>query len=140
MRERGALGKGYQGRSFPPMPIAVDLTELPLAVRARMHEVLTSEHAAQIVQAKMRQQRIAQFYHQNQPRSIEGVGGQDMAVDPFWIGYFNMMHGRQIWEDPDFKKWLLKEEEMFRVQSGGTKLQVGWAPGKVTFRKKYAHG
>lgn len=124
------------------MPLAVDLTELDNATRVRMHELLTSEHAAQIVLAKQRQQQIAKFYHDNRPRAIEGMGGLEMAMDPFWIGYFNMKYGRQAM-DKDFKQWLKKKEDWFTVKHTGTKLQVGYGTGlagKRTFHKSYGDG
>lgn len=122
------------------MPLAVDMTELPASVRAHMHKVLTEEHSVEIMQAKLRQRRMAQFYHNHEARSIDGIGGQTMAIDPYWVGYFNMKYGRDSMGDPEFKQWLLKEEEMFRVKSKGTKIQVGYAPARATFTKKYGAG
>jgi hypothetical protein len=63
----------------------------------------------------------------------------EMAVDPWMISYLNMKHGRQVMKDPEFRKWLLKEDESFRVRSGGTKVQVGWAPlsKHAVFHKSY---
>lgn len=121
------------------MPIPVDLTDLPMDVRQSLKAVLTNEHAAEIVQARIRQQQIAKFYHQNKPRAIEGLGAHEMAVDPFWIGYWNMKMGRQVWADPDFRKWLCREDEAFKVRSGGTgKIQVGYMPTSASFHKAYA--
>lgn len=104
------------------------MTEVPHAVRRKMHAVVTDEAGFQIAQARIRQARIAKFYQDNQPRAIEGIGGLKMAVDPFWVGYFNMMHRRNVFTDPDFSKWLAKEDEIFRVKSGGTRTQSGWSP------------
>jgi hypothetical protein len=127
------------------MPIPVDLSELPMNVRQSMHKVLTDECAAQMVQAKIRQRRIAKFYADNRPRAIEGIGGMSMAVDPFWVGYFNMQHGRQVFQDPDFMKFIAREDDSFRVRSGGTKIQVGFSSAEcpasagrsAKFRKRY---
>jgi hypothetical protein len=121
------------------MPLAVDLSELPTDVLTKMHKALTDEFAAQLVQAKIRQQRIAKFYADHKPNAIEGVGGLNMAVDPFWIGYFNMLHGRQVWMDPDFPTWVNKQEDWFKVKSGGTRLQVGYGTcgQRAKFHKTY---
>jgi hypothetical protein len=120
------------------MPISVDMSELPLEILFKMHKVLTEENAFSLVQAKIRQQNMAKFYHDHPARNVEGMGEKTMAVDPYWIAYWNMKMGRQIWQDPDFKKWLLKNDEMFRVKSTSSKIQVGYAPTRSTFRKVYA--
>jgi hypothetical protein len=120
------------------MPIAVDLTELPMEVRQKLRDVVTNECSMQIMQAKLRQAKVQKFYHDNRPRSIDGVGGLNMAVDPFWISYFNMMHGRQIWMDKDFAKWLGKQDDLFKpIRHTGTRLQFGYSPTNPTYRKKY---
>jgi hypothetical protein len=121
------------------MPLEVDLTELDNPTRQSIHRLVADEGSFQIMQARLRQEGIAKFYRDNQPRSIEGVGEQTMAIDPFWIGYFNAMHRRQVWADPDFRKWLTKEDDVFRVKSRSGKLQVGWVPSseRSTFHKSY---
>lgn len=124
------------------MPIGVDLTELPAAVRKRMHEILTDENAREMVQARIRQEKIARFYHDNRPRAMDGIGEKVMAVDTYWVSYFRMQYGADIWEDPDFEKWLRREDEATRVRSGGTKVMSGWGglSGGATrkrFRKTY---
>lgn len=120
---------------------AVDLTELPLNLRRRMHQVLTDRNAFELVQAKIRQQKIAQFYHQNRPRSLEAIGGLETAIDPYWVQYFRMKYGEDIWEDPNFRDWLKKRFEEIRVKHSGTKLQIGYSTCgfgvKPRFRKVY---
>jgi hypothetical protein len=119
------------------MPLAIDLSDLPSDVLNSLHKVLTDEFAVELMQAKIRQKRIAQFYHNNSPRMLEGMGAQAMSVDPFWIGYFNMLHGRQVWADPDFSKWIQKQTEMFTVKSQSGKVQVGYSPVSRKYRNTY---
>jgi len=120
--------------------MAVDLTEVPARVRQKMHQVLTDRNAFELMQAKIRQEKIAQFYHQNRPRALEGIGGLTTAIDPYWVNYFRMKYGDDIWNDPAFKPWLVKQFEAIRVRHTGTRLQVGYGTrgfGAVKFRKKY---
>lgn len=126
------------------MLLATDLTELPAAVRQRMHQLLTEENAMQALQAKIRQQRIAQFYHNHTPRSMDGMGGQVMAMDPYWVNYFRWVLGQKWTQDLEARKWVLKKNPCFRVRHGGTKLLFASAavPGAArrTFKKVYAEG
>jgi 1,6-anhydro-N-acetylmuramate kinase len=119
------------------MPIAVDLSELPVAVRAQLHKVCTDATAAQLVQARIRQERLAKFHADNRAASIEGIGAQTVAMDPYFVGYYNMLHGRKVMHDPDFVKFLLKKEEIFRVRSRGTKIQCGYTGDGKRSSKRY---
>jgi hypothetical protein len=119
------------------MPLAVDLSELPNEVKAALHRVCTDDAAAQIVQARIRQRKIAKFYADNRPKAIDGFGPQTMAVDPFFIGYFNMQHKRKVCADPEFMKFIAKQDDSFRVRSGGTKVQSGYTGGGRRFSKAY---
>ena len=113
---------------MPMLP--VDLSALPAGVRKRMHEILSDQNAMEIVKAKIRQRQIAQFHHQNRPRAMDGIGPKVMAVDPYFVSYWRMKQGADCWDDPDFVKWLAREEEAVRVRAGGTKTQVGYSgPG-----------
>jgi len=124
------------------MLLTLDTTELPAATRQALHEFCTREEAFKAAQAKMRQQRIAKWHRDHELRSIEGIGAQVMAIDPYWLNYWRWKLGHEtVHQDPDFQKWLLKTNECFRVKSKGTKLQFASAavPGSArrTFRKTY---
>lgn len=99
------------------MPLVVDLTEVPKAVRQEMHRILSDENARELVQAQVRQAKIAQFYHQHPPVARDGIGGITMSVDPYWANYWRQVLGDKVWEqDEEARKWILKREEWFKVR------------------------
>ena len=121
----------------------VNLTRLPPAVRQRMHEIFTEKNAAAMVRAQIRQAQAAKFVRDHQPRSMDGLGGMEMTIDPYWISYFKHMYGTDPTHDTDFRAWLKRQgEDQFFVKATGTKIQVGSAsiPGSVarSFKKTYA--
>ncbi len=86
--------------------LAVDLTALHPGIRQKMHELLTNENAYALVQAKIRQAQIAKRNREQAPRSMEGVGGQVVALDPYFSSYFKMKYGTDPIHDPEFRRWL----------------------------------
>jgi hypothetical protein len=124
------------------MPLPVDLSELPPGVIKKIHEVCTNEFTVQAQLAKIRQQRIAQFHHNHQGRGIEGLGGQEIAVDPWLLGYLQMHHQTSFWDDKEFREWMKKRLDFCRVKTGGTKIQSGYGglsagATKKKFSKKF---
>ncbi len=139
------------------MFLSTDLTALPNVVRQRMHQLLTEENGMAALQAKIRQQQIAKFYHDNPPRARDGVGGMQMSMDPYWLNYWRWKLGTErVGQDPEVRKWILKKHECFRVKHRGTKDQFASAEmpkrgerreerggitavreGRRTFRKTY---
>lgn len=108
------------------MPIVtVDISELPKNLRESIRANAVRDEEAKYQMAKVRQTRIAKFFHDHQPRSIDGIGEQTLAIDPFFVGYLQSQ-GVDFWGDPDVKKWLDKRHAEFRVKSTGTKTQVGY--------------
>jgi len=115
----------------------VDLSEVPHEIRTKMDEILTGKYSKDLQAAVDRQKRIAQEFHNNKPRSIDGIGGQDMALDPFIDAHCKLARGGNVWEDSDYKKWFLKKNPESRVKSGGTKMQVGYQRPDPKFSKSY---
>jgi hypothetical protein len=110
------------------MLIPVNLTGLPEAARKRMHEIFTRDNERELIEARARQERIARFYSENQPKARDGFGGMSMSVDPYWLNYWKWHLGSdECWNAEEFTQWLLKKEPMFRVKSKGTRTQVGYA-------------
>ncbi len=105
--------------------LTADLTDLPASLRKKIHEVCTNEFLVQAQLAKIRQQKIAKFHADNEGRAIDGIGGQEMAIDPFWVGYFQRQHHTNYFEDHDFRDWLKRRFDWLRVKTGGTKIMVG---------------
>lgn len=108
------------------MLMTLDTTELPASTRAALHKVCTDENAVALMQAKLRQRKCAEFWHRNGSRSLEGFGAQTMSIDPYFLTYFKMKERTDPCHDPDFAKWLMREDDVFKVKSRGTKTQVGW--------------
>lgn len=76
-------------------------------------------------EASRRQREIAK---QNQGRrSVEGLGRATMEVDSKVYQEWTRREGKEIWKDPDFRKYMARNNPELRVKSGGTgKTQVGY--------------
>lgn len=121
------------------MPLIADLSQLPNGLRKKIHEVCTNEFTVQAQLAKIRQQKIAKFFHDHTPRSIEGMGGQEMALDPFIVQYLSLHHGADFWQDRDFREWVRKRHDFSRVTSTGTKIMAGYgSKSDAATRKKFS--
>jgi hypothetical protein len=120
------------------MLLQTDLTELPAAVRQAMHRILTEENAVAALAARARQAQIHRFYEQNRPRAMEGLGGMETAIDPYWLNYWRWKLGTAVvGQDPEFRAWLKKKHEVFRVRHKGTKIQFGFSGGTKRCIKRY---
>lgn len=123
------------------MQLGVDLTALSKSQREALMKVCTDANAMEMVQAKVRQERIARFYRDNPPRAIEGIGGITCSIDPYLMSYFRMKYQWDAEEEGEAKEWLMKRNEELRVRHAGLRVQVGY--GGVSdgaakrFRKKY---
>lgn len=118
------------------MPLIANLTELPIEIRKKVAEICTNEFTVQAQMAKIRQQKIAKFHADHQGRAIEGMGGQEMAIDPWLVSYFQQQHHTSFWSDMDFREWLKKRFDFVRVKTGGTKIQVGFSGVAAAATKK----
>ena len=130
----------------------MDLSQLPRSSRQRIHEVQQNARAVSMAQARLRQAEIAKHYRNHRPRAIEGIGGETLALDPFWWAYYLQEHNIAPGEDRELAQWLLKRRaEWCKVRHSGTRLQVGhastpaWEPkithvtrNGVKWRKTYA--
>jgi hypothetical protein len=109
------------------MILTVDLTQYPDAVRERMAEIWSRENEMAMMKARIRQEQIAKFYRDNPPRWKDGVGPQEMAIDPYWYSYFEMIHANgEAWEK-DHMEWLKKNDPAFAVKAVSGKVQVGYS-------------
>lgn len=93
-----------------------------------MHEIFTRDFDLNALRAVQAQRRIAKRFHAARPRSIEGIGEQRMALHPFFDAAARLERGGNCWADRDFREWYMKRHPEVRVQSGGTKIQVGYGP------------
>jgi hypothetical protein len=115
------------------MIIPVNLTQFPKAVRERMRAIWSDENQVAMMQARIRQEKIARFYQDNAPRWKDGFGEMVMAMDPYWMSYFQLERGMEAGEK-EFQEWVMKEEPMFRVKAVSPRTTVR-VTGKVRTTK-----
>ncbi len=88
------------------------------------------------VQARARQKAIGQANHR-QHRSVDGLGQKVASVDAVSYHHWGQRLGYDCWRDKQFVGEYLRDNPQARVNSGGTKLQVGYVRN-VKFSKTYA--
>ena len=108
--------------------ITADLTALPRSTREAIRRQLSDEERAKIALARIRQARIAKLYDDavGPGTTKDGIGPVSMVVDPVLVSYFRRAFGERCFMDPEFVKWIKKEDPSFRVRETGTKVQVGY--------------
>lgn len=73
--------------------------------------------------------RQAEIAKQNRDgkRSVEGLGRATMEIDSKVYNEWTRREGKEIWKDPEFRKYMAKNNPELRVKSQGTgKIQVGY--------------
>lgn len=104
--------------------LLVDLSHFTEEQMAEICDELTTGHQQRMVEAEVNQRRIAQENQQDH-RAIEGVGQLVARFDA--DGYLSTR--ARLGVDPgdgDFVKWAIKNHPEVKVNSGGTKAQVGY--------------
>lgn len=122
--------------------ITHDLSRLDPDTRGRIIRKLQDKDAAQYDLARIEQAKVAKLYNEaaGPGTTKNGFGPLNMVVTPYFRGYLRRLYGDSCFEDPDFVRWLNKEEEWFRVRETGTKIQVGFTrdtDGGKRFTKRY---
>jgi hypothetical protein len=109
--------------------------------RALLRELRTGEMMDR-VKAEARQKVIAKD-NQREHKAIPGVGRLVARFDA--DGYLkNYVKNRECARDPDYIKWAVKRHPECRVNSVGTKMQVGYGTKeeqpvrRVKFHKTYS--
>jgi len=76
-------------------------------------------------EAARRQKQIAS---QNQNRkSINGIGKPVMEVDSKVYHEWTRREGKEVWKDPNFRRYISEKNPELKVKSQGTgKIQVGY--------------
>lgn len=121
--------------------ITADLTSLPLSTREAIRRQLGDADAAKLALARARQAKICKLYNDlvAPGTTKNGIGPVGMVMDPYLVSYFRRSFGEQCLADPDFVKWIHKEDPSFRVRETGTKVQVGYrGPARSSARKALA--
>lgn len=105
----------------------VDLKGLRPEVARRVIGTVRDEGAARHALGLVRQRRMKQLLD-NAERVNGGELRQNMIVDETqWIA-FMAVYGQRCWSDPDFRKWLQKQDahrDLF-VKDTGTRIQSGY--------------
>ena len=98
---------------------------LPSDLRNSIMREIQTGHKMEMWRATRNQKRIAKE-NQKDRKSIEGVGQHVASID--LGGYLgNMLFKNESYRDKDYMKWVMKRHPEVRVNSGGTKTQVGYS-------------
>jgi len=117
----------------------VDFSRLDLKTRNKVDEILRTDFQLKVLKAIRRQTAVAARNHLHRPRAQDGFGGKVMEVDAMIDAIWRSVYGANYTDDKDLVKFLMRRNPEIRVQSAGTKIQVGYMPGssKSRFRKVY---
>lgn len=109
--------------------ITHDLTRFPKAVRERIRKTLGDANQARLAVALANQKRLAGLYAQAAaPGGAGQLGPLHMVIDPYLEAYFSRVCDAKemVWNDPEFLKWLRREEPSTAVKHGTQRVQVGY--------------
>jgi len=81
------------------------------------------------VKAEARSQMTAKL-NQEKRKAIDGIGRMRLNIDPTYYHAYGQGLGYQCWNDKGFLNWFEKKHPEFKVNCGGTKLQVGYTGDK----------
>ncbi len=115
------------------MHLTVDLTNFSRQERESLLRHLQHEDHAAFTVAQVNQARAAQTLRNCMvPGSNrDGLGQLKSVIDVGMMNRLAALYGhRTVHSDPDFKPWLLKKHDEFRVPDVRTKISVGWTPEK----------
>lgn len=121
------------------MEFTVDLTHLPVEVRNAIARKVRHEDRARHELGLVEQRKLKQLHDEVAVAGFNNnVGRQCMVISPDQYQRFMQVYGPKCWADPDFAKWVLKQEQHadLRVKDVGTRVQSGWTPGQVRKRLK----
>ena len=113
------------------MILTADLSKLSPAMREAIVKNLQHEDAAQLAIERTEQAKLAKFYRDHiQPGVFrEGMGPMHSVVHVGLQQRLAAQYGHEVaWQDPEFRDWLLKHEEAFRVPIVRSKISSGWTP------------
>jgi len=108
----------------------VDISRLPQSTREMLRRTLSDENVAKLAIAKANQARLAKLYKGavGPGTTKPGIGPITHAIDPYFVSYFSRVCDARemVWEDPEFIRWLGRQDDSFSVPEAPTKLQVGY--------------
>lgn len=101
-----------------------DWENLPHDLRDSIMREIQTGHKMEMWRAQRDQKKIAKD-NQRERKSIDGVGRHVASID--LGGYLgNKMFKDESFQDTEYVKWILKRHPEVRVNSKGTKTQVGY--------------
>lgn len=112
----------------------VDLSNLSLNLRQKMDEVLRTDFNVTVMKAMERQRQIAARNYLHRPRARDGFGELTQQIDPVFDAMWRIHYGWDYSHNKDLLRFLMRRNPEIRVQSRGTKIQVGYAPGSNSRR------
>ena len=108
-------------------PFQIDLSEMPAAVMEEFRKGRYAREVKTLQNAPGLQTQIAREHNQ-QHRSIDGLGRLRMVVAPDAFHYWGRRLGYECWRDKQFLNEFERDNPAVRVKCGGTKIQVGYQP------------
>lgn len=115
---------------YPLSPqIDVDLSGLEFREQLEVAAELNRYLQAEALQMEVEQIQAAHENHNSTLRSIDGIGGQILAIHPTAFLYYKTVEQLDFSSRKDIR-WLQQRYPETKVRSGGTKLQVGWTPSQ----------
>jgi hypothetical protein len=115
----------------------IDLSNLDAATRNKMDDIFRRDFDLQVMKAIERQTAAAAHHYLHRPRAQDGFGEKTMVVDPFIDALWRRCYGHNYTQDTDLLKFLKKRNPEIAVRSQGTRIQVGYAPTRTRFSKRY---
>jgi hypothetical protein len=101
------------------------MADITQEVRDKLAQAHIDSYERRHAEAIQRQREIAK--HNQDRRSVNGMGRPVMEVDNKVYQEWTKREGKEIWKDPDFRKYMARNNPELRVKSGGTgKTQVGY--------------
>ena len=104
----------------------LDLAQIPAEEIAALEKELRLGWELDKSITKARQVGVGRI-NQDVARAVDGLGALKARIDMNSFTYWGKRLGFQCWDDKQFLKEYLRDNEASRVKTAGTKLQVGYA-------------
>ena len=114
------------------MQFTTDLSQLPPEVRPSIIKKVRHEDRAKHDLGVVEQLQLKRLHDEVAVTGRDtNVGRQSMVISPGQYTAFMRVYGEKCWSDPEFGKWVLKQDQHadLRVKDVGTKVMSGWTPG-----------
>jgi len=106
--------------------IANSLGDIPDDLALAMIKEFKTGRLMECVKAEANHRSISKQNHNQEHKSIDGVGRLRLRVDPYFFHDAGRKYGYACWGDNGFKRDVEKRYPEMKVKCGGTKIQVGF--------------